>query len=37
MKVGAPKSECKEAYRALARKWHPDKHRDNLEHAKEMF
>ena len=35
--LGASKAEVKKAYKKLAMKWHPDKHKDNEEEAKARF
>ncbi|EIE20889.1 DnaJ-domain-containing protein [Coccomyxa subellipsoidea C-169] len=35
--IGASRVEVKAAYRKLAKLWHPDKHPDNQEEAKERF
>lgn len=34
---GASKAEARKAFRDLAKKWHPDKHPNNLEEAKKKF
>ena len=35
--IGASRVEVKAAYRKLAKVWHPDKHPNNQEEAKERF
>ncbi|KAK9835168.1 hypothetical protein WJX81_002811 [Elliptochloris bilobata] len=35
--IGASRAEIKAAYRNLAKLWHPDKHPENAEEAKEKF
>ena len=35
--AGASKADARKAYRELAKKWHPDKHPNNVEEAKLKF
>eukprot|EP01023_Acetabularia_acetabulum_P007738 TRINITY_DN13392_c0_g1_i6.p1 TRINITY_DN13392_c0_g1~~TRINITY_DN13392_c0_g1_i6.p1 ORF type:complete len:355 (+),score=78.19 TRINITY_DN13392_c0_g1_i6:55-1119(+) len=35
--VGASKEQVKRAYKDLAKKWHPDKHQNNKDEAKQRF
>ena len=35
--AGASKVDARKAYRELAKKWHPDKHPNNVEEAKLKF